>query len=534
MSRPEPQNRRHPLSSLATKIILFVFASTFATAIIVSWASIQSTHDSLRDMLDHLYPATLEQVARQLRPEFETASGELEALAADPAVRARRHHDTTQRLARLLEEAPHWRGLARVDPDGTRIATAGNLPEELERLTSRVNLADGTQHPVLWMPVPGAGAVVGVLEGGAIASVLAGALPAEATTLALVDANGDVLSATGARAGTLRDQTLPRPRDGQRPTSEYDSGGQPVIGAALPLGRDGWELVIETPFHVAFAPVLESVSRIFVIDLVVILLFSFLAYRVTGAVVRPIERLSDWARRIAQGQTDLEFPDTGGRDELGLLARTFNDMMRQLRRNQEEIETANRSLLDRNLRLQQANEVLNQLSITDGLTKLHNHRFFQDHLTREIKRVSRTGESLAMLLIDIDDFKQLNDRFGHAAGDEMLKRIAPLLNQAVRETDLVARYGGEEFVILALNTDAQGAYPLAEKVRTSIAESSFILDDSLRPLRITVSVGVATYRGNRKRFFQRADEALYRAKAQGKNCVVLDDEDTGEAGSNHA
>jgi diguanylate cyclase (GGDEF)-like protein len=534
MPRPETQSRRHPLSSLATKIILFVFASTFATAIIVSWASIQSTHDSLRDMLDHLYPATLEQVARQLRPELEAASGELEALAADPDVRARRSPGTQRRLEQTLEAAPHWRGLARVAPDGKWIATAGNLPEDLERLASRVDLADGSHHPVLWMPVPGAGAVMGVLEGSGIADLLAEALPSEETTLVLVDATGDVLCAAGARRGALRDEKLPRPRDGERRTSEYESGGQPVIGASLPLGRDGWELVIETPFHVAFSPLLESVSRIFVIDLVVILLFSFLAYRVTGAVVQPIERLSDWARRIAQGQTDLEFPDTGGRDELGLLARTFNDMMRQLRRNQDEIETANRSLLDRNLRLQQANEVLNQLSITDGLTKLHNHRFFQDHLTREIKRVSRTGESLAMLLIDIDDFKQLNDRFGHAAGDEMLKRIAPLLNQAVRETDLVARYGGEEFVILALNTDAQGAYPLAEKVRTSIAESSFILDDSLRPLRITVSVGVATYQGNRKRFFQRADEALYRAKAQGKNCVVLDEEDAEEISSDGA
>ena len=528
MPRPETRSRRHPLSSLATKIILFVFASTFATAIVVSWASIQSTHDSLRDMLDRLYPATLQQIARELRPELEAASGELEALAADPAVRAARR-DTAKRLEKTLEASTHWRGLARIAADGSRIAQAGRVPDAIERLANRVDLDDGTHHPVLWMPVPGAGAVMGIFEGGAIASRLDEALPSDETTLALVDANGNVLCAAGARAESLHGQTLPRPREGERPTREYESGGRPVIGASLPLGRDGWEVVIETPFHVAFAPVLHSVSRIFVIDLVVILLFSFLAYRVTGAVVRPIERLSDWARRIAQGDTDLEFPDTGGRDELGLLARTFNDMMRQLRRKQEEIETANRSLLDRNLRLQQANEVLNQLSITDGLTKLHNHRFFQDHLTREIKRVARTGDSLAMLLIDIDDFKQLNDRFGHAAGDEMLKRIAPMLNQAVRETDLVARYGGEEFVILALNSDAQGAYPLAEKIRTSIAESSFILDDSLRPLRITVSIGVATYRGNRKRFFQRADEALYRAKAQGKNCVVLDDEDDEDA-----
>jgi diguanylate cyclase (GGDEF)-like protein len=146
-----------------------------------------------------------------------------------------------------------------------------------------------------------------------------------------------------------------------------------------------------------------------------------------------------------------------------------------------------------------------------------------------MSRAERTGEPLALILIDIDDFKQLNDRFGHAAGDELLTRMAPILTAAVRETDLVARYGGEEFVILALNTDAEGAYALGEKVRTAIAESSFILDDSLRPLRVTVSVGVAQFHGNRKQFFRKTDEALYRAKAQGKNCTVLDPDDAEDA-----
>jgi diguanylate cyclase (GGDEF)-like protein len=355
-------------------------------------------------------------------------------------------------------------------------------------------------------------------------------VPDAHAVLALVDRDGRVLAAAGADHELAPDARIGPPghAEDQPATVEYRSGGRPVIGAARALGEGGWQLVAEAPFEAAFAPVLDVVSRIFLIDLGVILLFSFLAYQVTSSIVRPIERLSEWARGIAQGQIELEIPETGGRDEIGLLARTFNDMMRQLRRNQLEIEAKNHELTEHNIRLEQANEVLNQLSITDGLTKLHNHRFFQDHLTREIKRVSRSGEPLSMLLIDIDDFKQLNDRFGHAAGDELLTRMAPILNNAVREADLVARYGGEEFVILALNTDVRGAYSLAEKVRTAIAESSFILDDSLRPLRVTVSIGVARYRGNRKRFFQKADEALYRAKADGKNCTVVDADDADE------
>jgi diguanylate cyclase (GGDEF)-like protein len=129
-----------------------------------------------------------------------------------------------------------------------------------------------------------------------------------------------------------------------------------------------------------------------------------------------------------------------------------------------------------------------------------------------------------MLLIDLDDFKSLNDRLGHPAGDELLTRIARTMEGVVRSNDLLARYGGEEFVVLASDTELLGAYHLAEKLRMTIAEQSLILGDSMRPTRITVSIGVATFRGNRQRFFSAADQALYRAKASGKNCVMVDDE----------
>jgi diguanylate cyclase (GGDEF)-like protein len=190
--------------------------------------------------------------------------------------------------------------------------------------------------------------------------------------------------------------------------------------------------------------------------------------------------------------------------------------------NRKEIEEANRRLKRQNQELQGANEVLEQLSITDGLTKLHNHRFFQDYLTREIKRVRRSAEPLAMLLLDLDDFKRLNDRLGHAAGDQLLKAIARTLNDSVRESDFLARYGGEEFVVLAPGTDLAGGVHLAEKIRAAVAESSFIVDESMRIVKVTVSIGVAQYQGDRKTFFANADRALYQAKAAGKDCVVAD------------
>jgi diguanylate cyclase len=125
-------------------------------------------------------------------------------------------------------------------------------------------------------------------------------------------------------------------------------------------------------------------------------------------------------------------------------------------------------------------------------------------------------------MIDVDHFKYYNDHHGHPAGDEVLRKLAQLLTDGRRANDFVARYGGEEFVVLAPDTGHDGALHLAEKIRTGIAESSFILDESMQLTKMTVSVGVAQYRGNRKSFFQAADQALYRAKNSGKNCVVCE------------
>ena len=214
---------------------------------------------------------------------------------------------------------------------------------------------------------------------------------------------------------------------------------------------------------------------------------------------------------------------------LGLLTDTFNGMMRKLRSSQLEIENDRLRLHEKNEELQRANQILAQLSITDGLTKLHNHRYFQDNLTREIKRVSRTQSPLSLILFDIDDFKLLNDTHGHATGDEVLTSLASILNDSARESDLIARYGGEEFVILMPNTDLAGAVHLAEKVRMAVESTRLVIGSNMKPINITVSVGVALFKGDRREFFVEADRALYAAKANGKNCVIIAGNEGAEA-----
>jgi diguanylate cyclase (GGDEF)-like protein len=159
--------------------------------------------------------------------------------------------------------------------------------------------------------------------------------------------------------------------------------------------------------------------------------------------------------------------------------------------------------------------------VTDGLTGLFNHRHFWNLLNTELTRVDLYRGDLALILVDLDDFKRVNDQFGHAVGDLLLQSIARLLGESVRDTDIVARYGGEEFTILMPDTNlaARGAGEVAEKIRRAVETLRFKVPETDITLRVTVSIGVSIYRGNRRDFFNDADRALYRSKAEGKNRI---------------
>jgi diguanylate cyclase (GGDEF)-like protein len=158
---------------------------------------------------------------------------------------------------------------------------------------------------------------------------------------------------------------------------------------------------------------------------------------------------------------------------------------------------------------------------TDALTGLANRRSFDDELALEWRRAERVGDSLALLLIDLDDFKGINDASGHQAGDAVLRRVAAILDSGARQVDLAARYGGEEFALLAPETNILGATKLAERLRADLEAAKIELPDGTE-LSVTASFGVAV-KGELERAEQlvaAADEALYEAKRSGKNRVV--------------
>ena len=175
------------------------------------------------------------------------------------------------------------------------------------------------------------------------------------------------------------------------------------------------------------------------------------------------------------------------------------------------------------LELVELNENNRKMSITDGLTGVANHREFYQSLGRELARARRYGHSVSLLMADVDDFKQFNDRFGHLAGDFALRKIADLLSGCVRANDIVARYGGEEFGVILPEATPAGALMLAERIKTEIARHNF-LESSGGEGHLTVSIGI--YSTNREdateeKMVKFADEATYLAKNMGKNRVVV-------------
>jgi diguanylate cyclase (GGDEF)-like protein len=165
-------------------------------------------------------------------------------------------------------------------------------------------------------------------------------------------------------------------------------------------------------------------------------------------------------------------------------------------------------------------ERVKQLAYLDGLTGIFNRRFFELRIMEEIERARRYGTGMAVIMADIDEFKRLNDEFGHVLGDEVLRQVSSLFHQLLRKVDVVCRYGGEEFGILLTQVSAEQAMAVAEKLRKMVEEWQF----PGVPRTVTISAGTATFPQNgttRDGLVRAADGALYAAKQAGRNKVCL-------------
>lgn len=196
----------------------------------------------------------------------------------------------------------------------------------------------------------------------------------------------------------------------------------------------------------------------------------------------------------------------------------LEDMQGANNRYREQLDQANSKLKQQQVELDR----LHADSDTDFLTRVANRRTFDARFKEEFSRAKRYNKSFSLMLIDVDNFKQINDTYGHLAGDRVLRALAKILDEMRRESDLLARYGGEEFVFLLPETSAQNAHVAAEAVRSKVERSVFRCDS--HALRITISLGVGEVypkTDTGQSLFARVDAALYRAKGNGRNRVEM-------------
>lgn len=176
----------------------------------------------------------------------------------------------------------------------------------------------------------------------------------------------------------------------------------------------------------------------------------------------------------------------------------------------------------KNIKLEEANTKLNYMSNHDPLTGLANRRNFEIQIKHKMNALKDQGKSSALLLLDIDHFKLINDQFGHPIGDILLKKLSSILVKNIRSSDLVTRWGGEEFLIILFETSIDEAYESADKIRIAVEKEILEIDNF--KINITISLGIALLNGdfssNFDTSYKLADNALYKAKSQGRNQIV--------------
>ena len=267
----------------------------------------------------------------------------------------------------------------------------------------------------------------------------------------------------------------------------------------------------------------QASIAILIVSILFILIIAGWMFYMLGV---PLNKLIQHIKLITDGNLDINEFNVGSRnDEIGQLGNAFNTMHNTIKRQIGELN-AHRDMLEQEVRertkdLEQANQKLDLISKTDELTGLPNRRDMNETIANEVGRVQRTHKPFCFIFIDIDHFKNINDTYGHACGDLILKSVAQTVRTLLRKYDVFARYGGEEFLTLLPETDLEGAAVVAERFRKKIEQMTVRYADFT--IKVTITLGVSRYdeRLGADRSIQMADKALYRGKESGRNQVIV-------------
>lgn len=281
----------------------------------------------------------------------------------------------------------------------------------------------------------------------------------------------------------------------------------------------GWHIVARDPVEIAFADAKRAVRMALVIGLLAAALAAALAWFAARRLSEDLYALADAASRVESGKPGATIPLVTHNREVHQLSSALSSMTERLIAAKGAMEDQVRL---RTLELQAANRALDLQARTDALTGLLNRRGFDSRMEFALALARRSGRPLSVVSLDVDHFKGVNDRFGHEAGDEVLRRLAQTLQQRLRASDVIARLGGEEFAVVLPDTAAEDARAIAQ----SIVDGMAAQEDPLVG-RITVSAGIASLRDapdSALELLRRSDAALYAAKGQGRNRVCAEPE----------
>jgi diguanylate cyclase (GGDEF)-like protein len=535
------------LESIRSKILVFAMMATLVPSGITLWVSYAQNRTALEEKIAQELLAESAQTSREMSVWLKErlydlrvfassyeVSGNLDRLTPD-AVGSPTRGRLYEYLGSLHERFTDFDLLLVLDLRGRVLASSApttsplRLPPDWLR-TLRVD--DQLVGDAYWDSVAGKEKLIVAVPVQRLDGRVIGAFAAElnlrpvqrvlrtfvtdsTTSIYLLNAEGALVTNSREVSSNLVKPRL-KPSTLQRLTQREGNAvsylsftGSHVVGSLKRVPQAPWSVLAETSADKAFREVnrFRNLAMLVMVSLLVVAAAG--AYRFGVIIVRPLDRLIDGARKVAAGQLDVDLPVAGG-DEVGYLTKIFNGMVWRLREGRKELDATNEQL-------RRQNEELETLSLTDGLTGLANRRFLVQQLNEEALRFRRTKKEFSVLMADVDHFKQYNDTFGHPAGDEVLKKVARILQTAAREVDCVARYGGEEFCVMLPETSTTGAAILAERICERVAAAEF------PGQKITVSIGVASLPANGHTpdaVIAAADEALYQAKHEGRNRVV--------------
>ena len=534
--------------SIRNRILAFAFVATLVPSGVTIWFAYgQARHWVEQKIKQDLVSESL-QTARATGVWLREQLFDLRVFAASDVVAS-----ALERAAKSSSKAPNpklrdylislngrfgdYGRITVIDLDGRVLATskseapkAGLPPDWVASIR-----ADGqVVGPAFWVaklgkskvnaavPVKGSdgrllGAVLAELDLTPMEELLRSLSSDTAGAIYIVASNGMLVSSSNGisaqRRARIPPETLDKLRteqDAQDSVSQYTGiAGREAIGVLQQVPQADWSVLAEVSSAAAFRE-LRRFRNLGMAFVAVLLLASVLvAYALGIFIVRPLDRLTKGVAEVAGGDLQVDLP-AGGGAEVGYLTTVFNYMVASLREGRSELDAIHTTL-------KKKNEELERLSVTDGLTGLANHRLLIQRLIQEGMRADAIGGEFAVLMADVDHFKQYNDEFGHPAGDEVLKRVADVFRESVRDIDTAARYGGEEFAVVMPEMSADRASEIAERIGKRVAAQNF-------PGRmVTLSIGVAAFPNDADlphAVIAAADRALYQAKREGRNRTV--------------